>query len=99
MLMTMKEVAEALGCSLSNVYNLKDQGYLVVVCVGAGGAGLRVSSEELQRFLAERRQHPGKDALASAKKNNPAKKGQPFKNLDGEKLLAAWRQRGVVETD
>jgi excisionase family DNA binding protein len=119
-MLRFRQVAERLGCSISNVYSLKEQGLIAVVSTGAGGKGYRVAEEELDRFIRERREHRGKDAPPIEKKTNPAGKGQPFKNFDappiekktnptgkgqpfknfdGEKLLQAWRRRGVLGTD
>jgi excisionase family DNA binding protein len=51
-LMTVSEVARRLHCSLSNAYNLIRSSKLRAFRVGAGSAGLRVSEEQLQEFLA-----------------------------------------------
>lgn len=90
-MLRLREVAERLNCSLSNVYALIEQGRLATVSVGAGGKGYRVAEAELQRFLAERRRHLGKETPTSPKN----KTLRPFKHLDGDKLRAAWRQQGV----
>ncbi len=89
-MLKLTEVAERLNCSLANVYGLKDAGLLSVVSTGASGKGFRVTSEELERFIAERRGSRRKDSPAFPKKSSP----QPFKHLDGTRLLAAWKKRG-----
>lgn len=86
----LTEVAARLNCSLANVYALKDAGLLVCVATGANGKGLRVEEEELERFLRERRERPGRTVRESPRRNAP----RAFKHLDGDRLLAAWRRRG-----
>lgn len=53
-MLRLREVAERLNCSLANVYALKDAGHLICIATGANGKGLRVSEEEITRFLQER---------------------------------------------
>ena len=95
---TFRQVAEKLGCSLSNVYGLKDAGLLAVVPTGAGGKGYRVTDEELERFIRERREHRGKDAGSFPKSSDPCPKNatRRFEHLDGARLLAAWQKQGVI---
>lgn len=88
-MLRLREVAERLGCSISNVYALKDAGLLAVIRTGAGGKGFVVEEAELERFIRERREHPGKSAPPASKTSNP----RLFKHLDGDRLLAAWRRR------
>ena len=54
-MLTLREVAERLNCSLANVYALIEAGKLSAVCVGARGKGYRVSESALGVFLAENR--------------------------------------------
>jgi excisionase family DNA binding protein len=53
-MLRLSQVAERLNCSLANVYALKDAGHLICIATGANGKGLRVSEEEINRFLQER---------------------------------------------
>ena len=61
-MLRLREVAERLNCSISNVYALKDAGLLAVIRTGAGGKGYVVEEAEVERFIRERREHPGKNA-------------------------------------
>jgi excisionase family DNA binding protein len=54
MLLSLREVADRLKCSIANVYALKDSGHLVCIATGANGKGFRVSEEELERFMTSR---------------------------------------------
>lgn len=51
-MLRLKQVAERLQCSLSNVYALVQSGRLPVVTTGARGKGYRVSEDDLAKFLA-----------------------------------------------
>ncbi|MBX3414030.1 MAG: helix-turn-helix domain-containing protein [Pirellulales bacterium] len=53
-LLTMKQVAEQLGCSMTNVYTLVSRGLLPVIRVGQS-KGYRVDRHDLAAFLDERR--------------------------------------------
>ncbi len=70
-MLKLVKVAERLGCSLSNVYSLKDQGLLAVVTTGAGGKGFRVAPEELERFIRERRKFQNKGSATFPKNSEP----------------------------
>ncbi len=83
-------VAEQLNCSIANVYALHNTGRLAFFATGATGKGFRVELSELERFIAESRGHGGEDAPEFSKEIKPA---GPFKHLDGDRLLSAWRQR------
>jgi excisionase family DNA binding protein len=52
-MMTTREVAETLKCSLANVYALIETGKLRAVCVGANGKGYRISETSLAAFLSD----------------------------------------------
>lgn len=97
-MLRLREVAERLGCSVSNVYALRDAGLLHVICTGAGGKGFRVAAEELERFLRQRYEQRGKDAASFPKSSDPSPKNatRRFVNLDGDRLLSAWRKQGVI---
>lgn len=85
-MLRLREVAERLNCSVQTVHNLKDRGLLAVVKTGVS-KGYRVEEAELERFLRERREHPGKNAPP------PPKKARPFTFLNGERLRQAWREQ------
>lgn len=53
-LVTLKETAELLGCSLSNVYALVHAGELPVVCTGRC-KGYRVEVRDLDAFIGSRK--------------------------------------------
>lgn len=57
-LMTLRDAARELSCSLGNVYALKNAGLLQVICTGAGGKGFRVTAAEVARFKREREALP-----------------------------------------
>ena len=97
-MLKLSEVAERLGCSVSNVYALRDAQLLNVICTGAGGKGYRVDPAELERFLHQRREGRGKDAVSFPKSSDPCPKHatRRFENLDGDRLLSAWRKQGVL---
>lgn len=89
-LLTVPEVAERLNCGLSTAYRLIERRILPSVRVGAKKGGVRVTEEDLQRFIESRRTHPQQPEAAK-----PPAIRQPFTHLDGERLRAAWRRRGV----
>ena len=96
-MLKLVKVAERLGCSLSNVYSLKDQGLLAVVTTGAGGKGFRVAPEELERFIRERRKFQNKSSAAFPKNGERATiANRRFEHLDGARLLSAWQKQGVI---
>ncbi len=54
-LLTVKETAERLSCSASNVYALASSGELECYRIGRGKSGLRFSDEQIQTFLEKRK--------------------------------------------
>lgn len=58
-MLLIREVAERLRCSISNVHSLIEKGELPVYHVGANGKGIRISEEDLTTFLTSRR-HAGR---------------------------------------
>lgn len=68
-MLKLRQVAQRLNCSLSNVYALVESGELAHTLVGANGKGIRVSDDQLKAFLAEREKKkpdpdPSKEPLA-----------------------------------
>lgn len=95
-MLKLTEVAERLGCSLSNVYSLKDQGLLAVVLTGAGGKGYRVAPVSDSFAIAVNT--VARTLLRFPKSSDPCPKNaiRRFENLDGERLFLAWRKQGVL---
>jgi excisionase family DNA binding protein len=54
-LLRLSTVAQRLNVSLSTVYQLASSGELPVIATGAGGKGFRVSEEDLEAFIDQRR--------------------------------------------
>ncbi len=69
---TLREAAELMNVSIGTIYNLKDRGLIVVSRLGVS-KGFRISDEEIARFVAERREHRGKDAPSFSPKCQPVK--------------------------
>lgn len=88
-LLRVNEVALRLNLSLSTVYQLIESGRLPSHCVGMR-KGIRVAESDLLAYVEQCR---------SARRQRPApapkKNGAPFKHLNGERLLDAWRRQGV----
>ncbi len=73
-MLKLSEVAERLNCSLANVYALRDAGLLVCVATGANGKGFRVTQEELERFVTERRAERRMEAPTWSASSSPSPK-------------------------
>ena len=54
-LLTVKEAAQRLGCSATNVYGLIDAGEIPYVCVG-NAKGYRIDPRDLNAFIERRKQ-------------------------------------------
>lgn len=55
-LLKIREVADLLNCSISNVYAISASGELRSIRVGRGNAGLRFTEEAVEEFIAKRQQ-------------------------------------------
>ncbi len=66
----LSEVAELMNCSLSHVYALVQSGVLPSVNIGLRKA-LRVAEEDLEAFIASRREHRHKAAAQFPPRTNP----------------------------
>ena len=66
-MLTIKQVAERLGCSRTNVYSLIAAGLLVPVRVGLK-KGFRFSEEQLAEFLAGRAGDPPAPVVAGTRR-------------------------------
>ena len=88
-LLTVEQVANLLNVSKSLVYRLKDEGHLPYYKIARGV--VRFTRDDVNRYLAsclkEEQRERGTRKKASA--------SPPFKCLDGDRLLAEWRRRGV----
>jgi excisionase family DNA binding protein len=87
--MTVKEAAERLEISLSCTYNLLTSGKLRGTRHGLGRGTWRISEEQLQQYLA------AVTTGAPEAPCMPVAAPSAFTELDGGRLLAAWRARGV----
>lgn len=91
--MTVKELAGRLEVGLSTAYGLIAAGKIRHRRIGAHGRGaIRVDEESLQEFLArvERAAERGDTPTPP-----PAARPGGFTELDGRRLLDAWRRRGA----
>lgn len=88
-LLRVSEVADRLNLSLSTVYQLIESGRLPSHCVGMR-KGIRVAESDMLAYV-ERCRSVRRQAPAPA----PKKNGSPFRHLDAERLLDAWRRQGV----
>ena len=88
-LLRVNEVGDRLNLSLSAVYQLIESGRLPSHCVGMR-KGIRVAESDLLAYVEQCR-----SARRQAPASAPRKNGAPFKHLDAERLLDAWRRQGV----
>ncbi len=63
-LLTVREAASRLSCGLTNLYALIDEGLLPVVRVGKA-KGYRIDVQDIERFIAERKQSKHASGAAS----------------------------------
>lgn len=88
-MLRVRDIAVRLNISLSKAYELVNRGR-IVSCRFEGA--IRVSEEDLQEYVA--RCKKGRGLRVDERKHSP-RAGQPFRHLDGDRLLAAWRRQGV----
>ena len=88
-MLRVRDVAERLSISLSKAYELVNRGR-ITHCRFEGS--IRVSEEDLQEYIARSKKGRGPRV---AERNHSPRPGKPFTHLDGDRLLAAWRQQGV----
>jgi len=92
MLLKVSQVCERLNCSLATVYALIERGDLE--CFRC--PGIRVSEEQLAVYLESTKKGRSQNAQDWPEKTKPRPKtGRVFTHLDGDRLLEAWRKRGV----
>jgi excisionase family DNA binding protein len=89
-LLSVRQVAQSLNTSDSFVYARIADGSLPHYRLGKGG--IRVSREQLEEYLKGRKKggRPEKELPA------PKPGCGEFKNLNGDRLLAAWRRQGAL---
>jgi excisionase family DNA binding protein len=92
--LTVKEAAERLGVSRGLVYVLCRAGRIRHERHGTGRGTLRIEPAALDEYRAVCRQDVGNTRPAKA--NRAKTRGATFGNLDGARLLEAWRKQGVV---
>jgi excisionase family DNA binding protein len=91
-MMTVREARKRLRCGCSTVYQLVESGKLQACHIGPNGGASRISETDLHAYL---------DSCRSRKGDKPDRTGAtpksagPFTHLDGDRLRAAWQQRGV----
>jgi len=90
-MLTVKETAGQLKVSIATVYLLCEQRLLPHVRIGVGRGTIRVQEEDLKRFLEKAMVRNDPEPPAGSKSSA----GQPFKHLDGERLIASWKRQGV----
>lgn len=91
-LLTIREAAALLRISDSTIRNAIRNGQLRAFRFGTRGGTIRIVPADLDDYVA---------GCATTKPSSPQLAsntvGGRFKNLDASKLLAAWRQRGVLD--
>src|SRR5262245_39067498 len=90
---TIKEAAERLRVSYNTIRGAILAGRLKAYRFGARGGTYRIDPADLEAYRA---------SCMTTKQEPPASKksvggGSAFKNLDGGRLLDAWRRQGVVD--
>ena len=88
-MLRVRDVALRLNVSLSKAYELIKCGR-ITHCRFEGS--IRVAEDDLQDYIA--RSKKGRGPRSEERKRSP-RPGAPFKHLDGDRLLAAWRRQGV----
>lgn len=85
-LLTVGQAASLLSVSIGTIYALCQTGGLPHLRIGTGRGTIRIRRKDLLRHVKRASGRPEQPGL-------PPKDGQPFKHLDGDRLLAAWRQQ------
>lgn len=89
-LLTVKQVAEQLNVSDALIYALAENQQLIGYKIGVGRGTWRFDEADVLAFLQASKSTPKRPDSRPR-----TKKPQPFKHLDGERLLAAWQRQGV----
>lgn len=89
-MLSVKQAAARLGCSIGCIYSLCSAGKIEHVRIGCRRGTIRIAESALELFLA--------NAVVEIKAGEtapPAKPSKAFANLNGDRLLAAWQRQGV----
>ena len=86
-LLTIREVAERLRCSIALVYSLCEKGKLTHVRLGLGRGTIRISSANIEAFIAS-------CTVDVGGRGKPPASGRTFSQLNQDKLLKAWGKNG-----
>lgn len=65
-LLTVREVANRLGCGRTHAYELIHRGYLRTVDIGINGPTIRVYESDLDEYIAQRTTRAPRPAARSA---------------------------------
>jgi excisionase family DNA binding protein len=87
--LTIREAAGVLRVSESTIRNAISSGQLRAFRFGARGGSIRITWADLDDYIAG-------VATAPPVSHTPTPTGGQFKHLNASKLLAAWRQQGVL---
>jgi excisionase family DNA binding protein len=90
--LTIREVAAVLRVSESTIRNAIGSGRLRAFRFGNRGGSIRIGRADLEDYMAL-----CATAARRSVRNSSRSGGSLFKNLDGSRLLAAWRQQGVLD--
>lgn len=90
-LLTIAEAALLLRIGQSTIRNAIRAGQLRAFRFGTRRGTIRISADDLDEYAAASATEPAKAA-----KTRPALSAAPFKCLNAGRLLAAWRQQGVL---
>ena len=93
--LTVSQVAERLGVAVATVYTLCSRRKLAHVRIGVGRGAIRIPEQAVEEYVKRATVQPEEQA-ASLPRSVTSKGSSGFSNLDGARLLAAWRQQGVV---
>ncbi len=92
-MLTVKQVAARLGCSVGCVYSLVSAGKIAHVRVGIRRGAIRIPKESFAEFL-DGASVPvrGPERLKRSRYCRPSN----FKHLNGERLRVAWTRQGAL---
>lgn len=90
--LSVRDVAAYLGVSYNSVLGAIKNGSLPAYRFGPRGGTYRVAADDLLAYVkaSQTGQRP-------SRRSENRKTGSTFKKLDGERLLNAWRSRGVAQ--